>query len=262
LLERSFGVLPSNLEPWIRPDKKYCDPFRPNVQPSGFITASDVLEDRQHHIDCVKKMFLDCDVFIFTLGLTEGWESLEGGITVPIAPGVVGGYSDIEKYRFKNYGHNECLADLSFFIDTLKILNPKVKIILTLSPVSLMATYENRHIICATTYSKSVLRVVAETVSSNRDYVDYFPSYEIITGNHNKGRFYADDLREVTLDGVDHVMKIFCNHYVNSNNLSPSASEVIISSEEMQEYEANIGKIICDEELLNVMRKTSSENGK
>lgn len=35
------------------------------------------------------------------------------------------------------------------------------------------------------------------------DNVAYFPSYEIITGSYNRGRYYDDGLREVTEEVSD-----------------------------------------------------------
>ena len=40
-------------------------------------------------------------------------------------------------------------------------------------------------------------------------YVDYFPSYEIISSFPYKASFYEPDLRSVSPIGVKHVMKIF-----------------------------------------------------
>lgn len=57
------------------------------------------------------------------------------------------------------------------------------------SPVPLVATYETRHVLVSTTLSKSVLRIAADTCSTARDWVDYFPSYEFILGNYNLGTY-------------------------------------------------------------------------
>ena len=82
-------------------------------------------------------------------------------------------------------------------------MNPRVKVILTVSPVPLVATAEEAHVLVATTLSKSVLRVAAEVVSARGRDVAYFPSYEIITGPQARGRYFAEDLRSVTDEGVD-----------------------------------------------------------
>src|SRR3546814_2622300 len=65
------------------------------------------------------------------------------------------------------------------------------------SPVPLIATYEPEHVLCATTYSKSVLRVAATMLARGREWVDYYPSYEIITGSYNRSVYYESDRKSV-----------------------------------------------------------------
>ena len=59
-------------------------------------------------------------------------------------------------------------------VPDLKRLNPGVRVLLTVSPVPLIATYEPRHVLVSTTYSKSVLRVAAEQVMRRHDWVDFY----------------------------------------------------------------------------------------
>ena len=87
--------------------------------------------------------------------------------------------------------------------------------ILTVSPVPLTATAEDRGVLVSTTLSKSVLRVAAEEISRERDYVAYFPSYEIVTGNYTRGAYFGEDLRSITEAGVAHVMRLFMKHYTS-----------------------------------------------
>jgi hypothetical protein len=100
----------------------------------------------------------------------------------------------------------------------LKNINPHVNVILTVSPVPLIATYENRHVLSSTTYSKAALRVAADAIERKHKHVNYFPSYEIITSPTAQGRYFMDDLRSVTESGVNHVMRIFRKHYIISNS--------------------------------------------
>src|SRR5206468_1674765 len=113
-----------------------------------------------------------------------------------------GGEMDFDTYQFINFSVHDVIADLNRFLDQLRDVNPEAKVILTVSPVPLVATYEDRHVLQATTYSKAVLRVSAETIRTENQNVDYFPSYEIITGQFNRGRYFEDDLRSVKPEGV------------------------------------------------------------
>ena len=132
---------------------------------------------------------------------------------MPLCPGVEGGTFDAERYEYHNQTVDEVIADLISFRDRLAAVNPSAQIILTVSPVPLMATAEaGQHVLSATTYSKSVLRVAAETLRRRFDNVHYFPSYEIITGAFNRGAYFANDLRNVLEEGVAHVMRLFMQH--------------------------------------------------
>ncbi len=98
-------------------------------------------------------------------------------------------------------------------LDALRAVNPKAQVILTVSPVPLMASADpGAHVLAATTLSKSILRVAADTLSRSYDHVHYFPSYEVITGSYTRGRYFAEDLRNVTEEGVNHVMRLFLSH--------------------------------------------------
>jgi len=132
-----------------------------------------------------------------------------------------------------------------------------VRVILTVSPVPLIATAEDKHVLVSNTYSKSALRVVADEVSRARDDVAYFPSYEIITGPPTASRYYAADLRSVLDVGVAHVMSIFSKHFLNQDAVphKKPASEPprAVAAERLRlaalEFEA-VSNVVCDEEGL------------
>jgi len=263
LFDRAFNITDLYLQPWIREDGKYVDPFRPTIQIDGFDSEEGVIEDRTPHLLATKKMFEECDIFIFTLGLTESWISKDNNISVPIAPGVSGGTNHLTKFKFHNLTYEDCFNDLIYFVDSIKSFNSKIKIILTVSPVPLAATYENEHVLVATTHSKSILRSVAGKVSRIRDFVDYFPSYELITGNFNKSKYYSDNLREISPDGVKYVMSFFTRSYLDKHNNLDNANkhknsndvEHYLINNGYDKYKNEIKDIICDEELLDKLYK-------
>ena len=89
--------------------------------------------------------------------------------------------------------------------------------------VTLNATYEPRNVLSSTTYSKATLRSAADDVAGALPYVDYFPSYEIITCPQVQGRYFEDDLRELKEIGVRHVMCVYSKHYLAKSE----AAEVV-----------------------------------
>ena len=183
------------------------------VQPRGFISEAEMRADRKQHLAAVRQMFEQLDVFVFTLGLTECWAARADGAVFPLCPGVEGGEFDPHKHVFQNQDVGEVVSDMAAFIDALKAVNERAEIVLTVSPVPLVATAEpGAHVLAATTYSKAVLRVAAETLRRRYRHVHYFPSYEIVAGAFNRGRYYAQDLRNVTEEAVSHVMRLFLQH--------------------------------------------------
>lgn len=214
LFRRAYATFVPRDAYWMRADGRAIDPFRPAIQAAGFASADEVMHERDAHLRAVREMFETCDVFVFTLGLTEAWVAAADGAVFPLAPGTVAGGIDPADYRFHNFTVAEMEADLAQFVTYLRGVNPLVRIILTVSPVPLIATYEPRHVLVSTTYSKAALRVVAEQIVRRFDAVDYFPSYEMITGPHSRGAYYGDDLREIRAEGVSYVMRHFARHYL------------------------------------------------
>ena len=258
LFRRAYGMFDPHDVAWRRADGRYIDPFRPQVEPAGFDSAEAVSADLDVHLAAVRDMFETCQVFIFTLGLTEAWEARIDGAVFPLAPGVVADSQNDADYAFHNFTVADVEADMLAFIDRLRKVNPDVKIILTVSPVALMATYEDAHVLVSTTYSKAVLRVVAGSVSKARGNVAYFPSYEIITGPQAGRAMYEDDLREVRQGSVDHVMSVFARHFLGASQGASQAApggqgkmpaREIRSSLEQELLDAQ--GVICEEEELD-----------
>jgi len=217
LLERAFGVsdFPLSTESWLSHSGKIIDPFRPNEFPNGFDSDDEMLDERRKHLDNVREIFSSADVIIFTLGLTETWLDIKSGAVLPVAPGVYGGPWPSANYQFTNFSYSDCESDLREFAAIIKRINPRARIILTVSPVSLVATMENQSVAISTCHSKSVLRAVAGEFARLNANAFYFPSYEIITNPAAGGLFYEDNYREVTQAGVATVMQAF---YIALNN--------------------------------------------
>ena len=238
---------------WERRDGRFVDALRPNIEPDGFASADDVLQARDTHLGQVRGLLETCDVFVFTLGLTETWLSREDGTAYPLAPGVSGGTFDPSRHAFHNLDVNEVVADMDAFLAGLRRANPGVRVVLTVSPVPLVATYEDRHALVATTYSKSVLRVAADMLYRAHDFVEYFPSYEIITGNYSDSAYYEDDYRSVNPLGVDHAMRCFLRHFAEGQDdaaeREPQRSDFAAAVPEPEPRD-----LVCDEEAIDKVR--------
>lgn len=249
LFERAFGSFEPSEENWLNDTGKFVDPFRPNIEPDGFASEAELINDRRQHLAKVRLMFETLDVFVFTLGLTEAWRSKVDGAVFPVCPGVAGGKFDAQKYEFCNFRVSEVISDLETFLGLLKSVNPNARVILTVSPVPLVATAEDRHVLTSTTYSKSVLRVACDEIERAHEHVAYFPSYEVITGAFNKGRYFAEDLRNANEEGVSHVMRLFLQHATQAGVIDAPSPKVDTDRGFLARM-MHVVKTICEEELI------------
>lgn len=254
LLLRALGKLSPIDKAWAREDGKYVDPFRPQIEPNGYDSISELESSKELHLSKVREMFHTADVFIFTLGLTECWRNIADGAVFPIAPGVISKNTNPSDYEFVNFETHEITSDIQKFLSLMQDINPKCRVILTVSPVPLVATYENRHVLTSSTYSKSALRAAADYIVRRNSHCEYFPSYEIITGNYTKSSYYEEDLRSVRPEGVSHVMRLFMRHYsVEHVSTEPNSTfkDAETAADTRVQEALKINDIICEEELLD-----------
>ena len=252
LVDRAYGRFDPAEDVWIGPDgKSVVDPFRPTIQPGGFASEAEMRADRAQHLGHVRQALETLDLMVFTLGLTEGWVSAIDGAAFPLCPGVAGGSFDPARHLFRNLRTGEVRAQIGEFVDKLRALNPEARLILTVSPVPLAATASGNHVLPATIYSKSVLRAAAQEAAEDLPGLFYFPSYEIVTGPQARGRFFADDLREVTEEGVGHVMRVFLHGAAGVDDvfLAPKLPESVADG-----FTAEVAdwvETMCDEAMLD-----------
>jgi hypothetical protein len=119
-----------------------------------------------------------------------------------------------------------------------------------------VATATDHHVLVATTYSKSVLRVAAGEVAASLAGVTYFPAYELVTGPQAPGDYYAEDKRDVTPEGVAAVM----NALIANSQVPMGAGPVAGRSEQSEparvasietELSRRIAEAECDEVLAD-----------
>ena len=254
LFDEAFGDRQPLETAWQREDGRYVDPFRPQVEPDGFEDAAGVAAARAEHLVAVRRMFQECDIFVFTLGLTEAWRSTRDGSVFPLAPGVSGGTFDRALYEPVNFTVAEVEHDLASFLRKLHAINPGVRVVLTVSPVPLIATFEDRSVMCSTTYSKAVLRVVVDMITRAFNWVDYFPSYEIITGSNAGGRYYGPDYRDVNHLGVAHAMRCFVANYVEGGSARAAPVLTALVEQGLVGQAGGGHGVVCDEEMIAAVR--------
>ena len=250
LIRRATGAFAPAEDWWIRGDG-IADPFRPVIEPEPYGSVAEMRSARQDHLARVATLFADADVFVFTLGLTEAWLSREDGAVYPLCPGTVAGSFDETRHGFANFTVSEVRADLEDAIAILRGFNPRMRFLLTVSPVPLMATATQDQVAVATAYSKAVLRAVAgEMVAAHPD-IDYFPSFEIVTSRFMPGSFFEADAREVAEPAVDHVMSFFFAQHRPKEGAESLDLAVARQNRQLLDESDQAQKLVCEEALLD-----------
>ena len=138
-------------------------------------------KERRQEIISVFRRIRECRVTIITLGLVEAWYDKEAELYLNRS--VPKETADLEPGRFELHvlDYNELYASTRQLIELiLERGHADGRIVLTVSPVPLTATFTDKDVMTANMYSKSVLRAVAEHIVREFDAVDYFPSYESV----------------------------------------------------------------------------------
>ena len=89
---------------WLK-DGRYIDPFRPAIEPGGFGSLEEMLASRAATIRAFRRALMECNIFVFTLGLTESWWDDVEGVEYPLCPGTVAGDFDPARHRFLNQSY-------------------------------------------------------------------------------------------------------------------------------------------------------------
>jgi len=241
------GVLSLPEESW-ETDGRFYDPFRPAVEPDGFDSVEEMQVSRAVAVAAFKTCIEKADYFVFTLGLTESWRNIETGYEYPMCPGTVAGVFDERTHAFDNHTVMDVLTNLETAMDQMKVLNPNLRFILTVSPVPLTATKSGGHVMVATMESKSVLRAVAGQLSRQRPDVDYFPSYEIINSPVTKAVFFEPNQRDVNPRGVDFVM----DNFFSAVSAQPTSAKPVKPkpASGAEPVASAADDVVCEEELL------------
>ncbi len=258
LIRRAAGTFTPAEDWWVKGDG-VADPFRPNLEPEPFGSVAEMRAARRDHLDRVATLFRDADVFVFTLGLTEAWLSKVDGAVYPLCPGTTAGTFDSTRHAFANFTVAEVRDDLVEAIAALRAINPGLRVLLTVSPVPLMATATEAQVAVATAYSKAVLRAVAGELYQAYDFVDYFPSFEIVTSRFMPQDFFAPDRREVTEKAVDHVMSFFFAEHRPKAGAESLDVKTRRRQKALLDEADNRQKVLCDEEMLDAFSGDADE---
>jgi hypothetical protein len=251
LVDRAMGRWTPAETCWEDVDGTFIDPFRPGLRYRARSREEFEILTRQH-LDCVRQAIKRATVFVFTLGLTETWMAAADGAAYPACPGTVAGEFDSARHVFHNLTAADVTRDLTRFIRLARKLNPALRIVLTVSPVPLVATATGGHVLPATIYSKSVLRVAAGEVAGALADVTYFPAYEIVTGPQAPKDFFEPDRRNVSKAAVETVMAaLLANSETGDARPSTERSD---EARAAQDVARALSEAACEEEMADFNR--------
>ncbi|HSI58918.1 MAG TPA: GSCFA domain-containing protein [Ideonella sp.] len=153
-------------------------------------------------------------LFVLTLGLAECWYDTVAGRYLNNTPGprVLATYGDQLEVHLTTFSqHLAALQDVHRCLSG--VFGDDFKIVVTVSPVPLERTFLEQDVVVTNSYSKSMLRAVAQEFAVAHGNVDYFPSYELVTVAQPQNA-WAWDYRHVKPQLVGHIMGLFRRHYI------------------------------------------------
>lgn len=164
-----------------------------------------------------RELFDQGDVFIITLGLSEVWFDEPTGEVFWRA--VPARKYDPLRHKFRMISQAESRENLEAIYQLIRRHRPEARIVFTVSPIPLTATFRGAATIVASAVSKAILRsAVGEFFEAHRATdpdLFYFPTYETITGSLHQP--CSEDLRHPCLHTIVMNMKIFERHFCDSN---------------------------------------------
>jgi GSCFA family len=136
-------------------------------------------------------------VFILTLGVAPAFFDKTTGDFVLPRPSGLNSRVLAGKYLYRTTSVEENVENVLHIIKFIRDITPNIKIIVTVSPVPLLASFEYESAVQADCLSKSTMRLVAHEVvnNSNISNILYWPSFEIFrwAGSNSGDYFAADD---------------------------------------------------------------------
>ncbi|MDC7221478.1 MAG: GSCFA domain-containing protein [Spirochaetales bacterium] len=191
-----------SLEPFLQNGKWRHFDFHSSRSCSGDLSLDEAVKHYGDLIDEGHKELLSTDYIIITLGTAWAYRLRENKRVVNNCHRC--DISVFERDNFQKWEEKLAQPKLEESLKFLKEINPSVQIILTVSPVRHLRNDAREN-----SYSKAILRCLCEELSGNYDWMEYFPSYEIVMDELRDYRWYGEDLSHLSPRAVDYIMERF-----------------------------------------------------
>lgn len=196
-LRWAFGEFTPPPALWLTKDKTYFE----------------ATEDRRENI---RRSFHEVDVLVVTLGLSEVW--IDNASGEPIWRPILSRSYEPARHTFKLATVAETVLAFHELDRLVEAFLPGKKLIFTLSPIPLVATFRGQSPVTANQVSKAILRVALdeflfkqEIRARNRYY--YFPSYELAL--HLFDNPFQPDNRHVLPEVAKAILNVFSAAYTD-----------------------------------------------
>jgi hypothetical protein len=173
------------------------------------IDKDECLQKINSRIEIASYNIKNCDVLLITFGTS--WIYRHNKINV-----VVSNCHKLPAPLFSRHrtGVNEIVESYSILINKLKSINSNLKILFSVSPI--------RHIkdgLHQNQLSKSTLLLAIDELEKQFDFVEYFPSYEILMDDLRDYRFYEHDMLHPGKPAIDYIWEQFVNLFFSKPTL-------------------------------------------
>lgn len=170
-----------------------------------------------------KEYLSNCDLLVYTLGVSQGFFSFDDKPTLIKGTGGID-RTAFTKSLYRNISVDENVLNCKKIITLARLIRPNIPIVFTLSPVPLARAFDTTSAITSDCLSKSILRVsIDELLKLNIKNINYWPSFEIakwiyphiIIEKPQDWHFGSDDLhpRHVSKETVSLIIQLFIKVY-------------------------------------------------
>ena len=178
----------------------------PHLAPSVAPASLERIKERREMISALYRQLPRCAMVVLTMGLVEAWFDEVTGLYLNGAPPAAAVKQEPRRFRLDILSVAEVGEALEALHGLLKRYGrPDLKVLITVSPVPMRATFTGRDAITANTYSKSALRAAVEEYVLAHPEVDYFPSYEVVT-HTLRNLAFTNDERHISPCVVDAIV--------------------------------------------------------
>lgn len=179
---------PLRVEPsakgWFDPLREYSTPYYPTREQAETAIRA--------HRAASRKAFSDAELLIVTLGQNEAWVERESQTVWARIPPKETIERQPRRFEPREFSLEENEQWLSRAFTALLGLNPRLRFLITVSPVPAAATFVDPDVITRSFANKCLLRTVAARVICRFPQARYFPSFEM-TLAYNPRTFKADN---------------------------------------------------------------------